>query len=616
MTFHAYPYLGDSRPCRRRKNRRARLGASDGAAEKGGPALNARLGIFLSYYRPYRRTLTIDLLCALVVAGIALVFPLSAGYITRSVLHHPPAQALTEMVQVGAFMLALVGLQVVANTFVDYQGHMMGTYMERDMRRDLFRHLQTQPFHFYDQQRTGQLMSRLTHDLFAIGELAHHGPEDLAIAVFKFGGVFLILLNINPKLTLLLFCGLPLMAVYALYFNRRLNAAMLRGKVRAGDVNAQAEDSLAGIRVVQSFTGEALEQGRFGRANERFVDSREEGYRSEAFFYQGMTAFTQLMTVAVLVFGGLTILRGALRLDELITYLLCVGILIEPIQRFVNIARLLQEGLTGFERFLELMAITPDIRDAPGALELKNVRGDVEFEQVTFRYQAGAVPILKDFDLKVGAGEFVALVGASGVGKSTLCALIPRFYEVTGGRILIDGVPIKDLSLHSLRRAVGVVQQEVYLFAGTVLDNIRYGRPEASAQEVIRAAERAGAHDFIMALPGGYDADIGQRGVKLSGGQKQRLSIARVFLKDPAILIFDEATSALDNESERLVRASLEQLARGRTTLVIAHRLSTVRHAQRIVVLTEDGIAEQGTDAELVRAGGVYARMQAAGMRL
>ncbi|WP_103130169.1 ABC transporter ATP-binding protein [Deinococcus aerius] len=578
--------------------------------------MTSRLGIFLSYYRPYRRTLVIDLFCAFLVAGIALVFPLGAGYITRTLLGHPGEGTLEQIVTVGAALLGLVALQIAANTYVDYQGHMMGTLIERDMRRDLFRHLQSQPFQFFDGQRTGQLMSRLTNDLFAIGELAHHGPEDLAIAVFKFAGVFLILLGINVKLTLLLFCFLPLMAVYALYFNRRLNAAMLGSKARIGDVNAQVEDSLAGIRVVQSFTGEAVEQGRFGRANDLFVESRREGYRSEAFFYQGMTAFTQLMTVAVLVFGGLAILRGELRLDALVTYLLCVGILIEPIGRFVNIARLLQEGLTGFERFLELMAVRPELEDAPGAVELEHVRGDIRFEHVSFQYPSGAGPVLRDINLHIKPGEFVALVGASGVGKSTLCALIPRFYDVTGGRILIDGVPVQDLRLHSLRRQIGVVQQEVYLFAGTVLENIRYGRPEASEAEVVEAARRAGAHDFILALPQGYHTDIGQRGVKLSGGQKQRLSVARVFLKDPPILIFDEATSALDNESERVVQDALERLARRRTTLVIAHRLSTVRNAGRIVVLTADGIAEEGTHDELLRAGGAYAALQNAGMEL
>lgn len=571
---------------------------------------------FLAYYKPYTRTLVLDLLCAFVVAGITLVFPLCAGYITRTVLNQPMPEAQRQMLVIGAGMLALVALQVAANTFVDYRGHMMGTYIERDLRRDLFRHLQAQPFTFFDQQRTGQLMSRLTNDLFALGELAHHGPEDLAIALFKFTGVFFILLGINAKLTLLLFAFLPFMAVYALVFHKRLHAAMLRSNARIGDVNAQVEDSLAGIRTVQSFANEGLEQRRFDAANGRFVESRDDGYRNEAYFYQGMTAFTQLMTIAVLVFGGLTILRGDLRLDELVTYLLCVGILIEPIQRFVNIARLLQEGLSGLVRVQELMAVQPTVQDALHAHALGPVRGDIKFQQVRFAYREGAAPVLRGIDLHIRPGEFVALVGTSGVGKSTLCALIPRFYDVTGGQILVDDVPVRDVTLASLRCQVGVVQQDVYLFAGSVKDNIRYGNPEASEAQVIEAARQAGAHDFITRLPEGYDTDIGQRGVKLSGGQKQRLSIARVFLKDPPILIFDEATSALDVESERLVQASLERLARHRTTIVIAHRLSTVRHAQRIVVLTEQGVAEQGTHAELLRRGGVYARLQQVGMRI
>jgi len=575
-----------------------------------------RLALFLSYYRPYRHILVLDLLCAFVVAAIALVFPLAAGYVTRTVLQHPGPEAWGQLAWTGVLLLGLVGLQAAANTFVDYQGHMMGTYMERDMRRDLFRHLQTQAFEFYDRQRTGQLMSRLTNDLFDIGELAHHAPEDFSIAAFKFVGVFLILLNINPALTLLLFCFLPLMAVYSLIFSRRLNAALLRSRMRIGDVNAQVEDSLTGIRDVQAFTSEPFEQQRFDAENERFVESRRDGYVSDAYFYQGMTAFTQLMTISVLIVGGLAILRGSLQTDELVTYLLCVGILIDPVQRFVNIARLLQQGVTGFQRFQELMAVKPSIQDRPGAPALVVTRGEIDFEQVVFQYRPDVPPVLKGLDLKIRAGEFVALVGASGVGKSTLCALIPRFYEVTAGRILIDGQPIREVRLQSLRRHIGVVSQTPHLFAGTVLENIRYGRLEATFEEVMEAAHQAGAHGFITALPDGYHTEIGQRGMTLSGGQKQRLSIARVLLKDPPILIFDEATSALDNESEVLVQQSLERLAEQRTTLVIAHRLSTIRNAHRIVVLTEHGVAEEGTHDQLVGSGGLYAQLQQAGMRL
>lgn len=573
----------------------------------------AALRVFLSYYRPYRLTLFLDLICALVGAAVTLAYPFCAGYITRTVLNQPGPEAHSDLLWVGGLMLGLLVLQLAAHTFVDYQGHMMGTFIERDIRRDLFAHLQRQPFSFYDTQRTGQLMSRVTNDLFDIGELAHHGPEDLFVALGLFLGVFVILFDLNPQLTLFLLCLIPVMAVYAIFFNVRLNRALMESRRRIGDVNAQVEDALAGIRVVQSFTQEAAEQQRFDHEHQRFVDSRRAGYRADAYFYQGMTAFTQLMTISVLVWGGHSILQGELRLDQLVTYLLCVGILMEPIRRFVNIARLLQEGVTGFQRFLEVMAIEPDITDSATALTLKRVRGDVEFQDVSFQYASSAAPLLQGLDLTISAGEFVALVGHSGVGKTTLCNLISRFYEVSGGQILIDGTPIRDVTLASLRRNIGVVQQDVYLFSGTVMDNIRYGRPEATPAEIMDAAQQAGAHGFILQLPQGYDTDIGQRGVKLSGGQQQRLSIARVFLKDPPILIFDEATSSLDNESERLVQASLERLAQRRTTIVIAHRLSTVRNAGRIVVMTRDGIAEQGTHAELMHLGGVYAQLQASG---
>lgn len=577
--------------------------------------MTSPLKTFLGYYRPYRLTLFLDLLCATVVAGILLIYPLCAGYVTRTVLATPGPESWDHLMRVGLFMLGLLAVQIAANTFVDYQGHMMGTFIERDMRRDLFAHLQKQAFGFFDARRTGQLMSRVTNDLFDIGELAHHGPEDSFVAVLLFAGVFIILLNLNPALTLLLFAFLPFMAAYAIYFNVRLNRALLQSRARIADVNAQVEDTLAGIRVVQSFAGEHLEQERFNVEHERFVNSRRAGYRADAYFYQGMTLFTQLMTISVLVFGGLSILRGALTLPDLVTYLMCIGILMEPIRRFVNLARLLQEGVTGFQRFRELMLIEPEIQDAPHAHAIQKPRGDIDFRGVSFRYPGTHRPVLNNINLTVRSGEFVALVGASGVGKTTLCALIPRFYEATGGEIRLDGTPVGEITLESLRRSIGVVQQDVYLFSGTVLENVRYGRPGATPAEVIDAAKQAGAHEFITALPDGYDTDIGQRGVKLSGGQKQRLSIARVFLKDPSILIFDEATSALDNESERVVQESLERLAANRTTIVIAHRLSTVQHAHRIVVLTENGIAEEGTHAQLLRGKGVYAQLQGVGTR-
>jgi ATP-binding cassette, subfamily B, bacterial len=571
--------------------------------------MNSRSKKFLSYYKPYLGLFLTDVACAFIVSAVTLILPLCARYLTQNVLGDPTPKALPQIYMMGAVMLGLLVIHTVCNTFVDYQGHMMGTLMESDMRNELFEHYQKLSFRFYDEQRTGQLMSRLTHDLFAISELCHHGPEESIIAALKFVGAFVILISINVKLTLIIFLFLPIMAVYALYFNRRLNTALSQSKERIGDVNAQVEDTLAGIRVVKSFTNEEIEKKKFAYENRRFVDSRREGYRSDAYFYEGMVVFTQLITIAVIIFGGVAIVHASLDLADLITYLLFVAILIDPIQKFANLARLYQEGITGFNRFMEMMEVEPDIQDSAEAIELTCVQGNVEFKNVSFKYKEGYDYVLKNICLNIKAGEYVALVGASGGGKTTLCSLIPRFYEVSEGKILLDGKNIRDISLRSLRRNIGVVHQDVYLFAGTVLDNICYGKPEATQTEIIEATKKANAHEFIMKLPEGYETDIGQRGVKLSGGQKQRLSIARVFLKDPAVLIFDEATSALDNESEKAIKESLERLTNNRTTLVIAHRLSTIRNAQRIVVLTDNGIQEQGTHEELITWEGAYANL-------
>ncbi|WP_119065229.1 ABC transporter ATP-binding protein [Aggregatilinea lenta] len=563
---------------------------------------------FLSYYIPYKRLFAADLACAAVVSVVTLILPLCARYVTQIVLDDGASRP-GPIYMMGAVMLALVGVHTACNMFVDYRGHMMGALMERDMRRELFEHYQRLSFGFFDEQRTGQLMTRLVNDVFWLSELYHHGPEDLAIAVLKFGGVLVILLTINVKLTLIVFLFVPIMAIYAFAFNKRMNVALRRSKDRIGDINAQVEDSLSGIRVVQSFTNEAVENGKFARENHRFVDSRSEGYKSEAYFSGGMSAFTQLITIAVIVFGSAGIANASLDAADLLTYLLCVGILIEPVQRLVNFARLYQEGITGFNRFMEMLEVEPDIRDAPDAIELAHAQGHIEFRHVSFRYRGSQGEVLKDVCLDIRPGEYVALVGSSGVGKTTICSLIPRFYEVTGGEIRLDGQDIRRISLRSLRQQIGIVQQDVYLFAGTVADNIRYGKLDASRAEIVEAAKKANAHDFIMALPDGYATDIGQRGVKLSGGQKQRLSIARVFLKDPPVIIFDEATSALDNESEKAVQESLEALTSNRTTLVIAHRLSTVRNAQRIVVLADGGIGEQGTHDALIALAGTYASL-------
>ncbi|MEP7287618.1 MAG: ABC transporter ATP-binding protein [Chloroflexota bacterium] len=571
--------------------------------------MNSRSKKFLSYYKPYLGLLLADTACAFILSAVALLLPLCARFITQNVLAGTTPNTLTQIYVVGAAMLALVGIHTLCNMFVDYRGHTMGAMMESDMRGELFEHYQKLSFSFYDEQKTGQLMTRLTTDLFWISELCHHGPEDFIISTLKFVGAFIIQINVNIQLTLIVFVFLPIMVVYAFYFNKRMNIALRRSKDRIGDINAQVEDTLAGIRVVKSFTNEEIEKEKFAYENNRFVDSRRDGYRSEAYFDSGMNAFTQLITIAVIIFGSMAIVKDSLGLADLVTYLLCIGLLIDPIQRLVNFSRLYQEGITGFSRFMEVMEVKPDIQESANAIELTQVQGNVEFRQVSFKYKEAYDYVVKNISLDIRVGEYVALVGYSGVGKTTLCSLIPRFYEVTEGEILLDGTNIKDISLRSLRRNIGIVQQDVYLFAGTVADNIRYGKLDASNAEIIEAAQKANAHEFIMALPNGYDTDIGQRGVKLSGGQKQRLSIARVFLKDPPIIIFDEATSALDNESEKAVQESLEKLTDNRTTLVIAHRLSTVRNAQRIVVLTDNGIEEQGTHEALIALDGTYANL-------
>ena len=561
---------------------------------------------FLSYYRPYLKLFLADMFCAMIAAGITLVFPMIIRYITGTVLIADNFE-MGIIYKLGIFMVVLVIVEYLCNYFVAYQGHVMGVYMERDLRNELFQHYQKLSFSFYDEQKTGQLMSRLTNDLFSLTELYHHGPEDIVISFIKFFGAFIILATINLKLTLIVFAFIPVMGAFIYYYNRKMKRAFKRNKQRVGDINARIEDNLSGIRVVKSFGNESHEIIKFHDENRRYVSSKKNSYFYMGKFHSGLGAFTSMVTVAAVFFGAIFISNDGLNTADLIAFLLYINNLIDPVKKFINFTEQFQDGITGFERFMEILEIEPDIKDKKDAHNLLDVKGAIEYRHVGFRYNQKSDYVLKDIDLKVAPGEYIALVGSSGAGKTTICSLLPRFYEVSEGDIFIDGQNIKDIKLNSLRQNIGIVQQDVYLFAGTILDNIRYGRFDATDEEVIEAAKKANAHDFIMELPDGYDTDCGQRGVKLSGGQKQRLSIARVFLKNPPILIFDEATSALDNESEHIVQQSLESLAKNRTTLVIAHRLSTIKNAKRICVLSTKGIEEEGTHDELLAKNGQYA---------
>ena len=571
-----------------------------------GVYMSSRSKKFLSYYRPYLKLFLADMFCAMIAAGISLVFPIIIRYITGTVLVDNNFE-ISLIYKLGVLMIVLVVIEYLCNYFVAYKGHVMGVYMERDLRNELFQHYQKLSFSFYDEEKTGQLMSRLTNDLFSLTELYHHGPEDIVISFIKFFGAFVILANINLQLTLIIFAFIPVMGAFIYYYNRKMKKAFKANRRRVGDINARIEDNLSGIRVVKSFANENYENNKFNDENNRYVNSKRNSYFYMGKFHSGLGAFTSMITVAAAIFGSIFISKDIIVTADLVAFLLYINNLIEPVKKFINFTEQFQEGITGFERFMEVLEIEPDIVDSKNAIDLKDVKGAIEYCDVGFKYNKTNDYVLKDINLKINPGEYVALVGTSGAGKTTICSLLPRFYEVSEGKILIDGHNIKDIKLNSLRQNIGIVQQDVYLFAGTILDNIRYGRFDATDEEVIEAAKKANAHDFIMELPDGYNTDCGQRGVKLSGGQKQRLSIARVFLKNPPILIFDEATSALDNESERIVQESLESLAKNRTTLVIAHRLSTIQNAQRICVLSNEGIVEEGTHEELLKKNGQYA---------
>lgn len=563
----------------------------------------------ISYYKPYMGTFIADMFFAFLSSIIALVIPIAVRYITANIMVIKEEGAVDKILLIGLGLIVLVFIQFGANYFITNIGHVMGAKMEYDMRAQIFAHYQKLSFSFFDEEKVGQLMSRITSDLFDISELLHHGPENIAISFIKIIGAFIILSRISFELTLAAFALVPVMFAYAFFLNKRMKRAFKENRVKISEINSQIEDNLSGIRVVKSFANEDIENEKFKRGNDGFLSAKKNSYFFMGFFHSGMTAFTMLINIVVIMVGGVLLARDAVKVPDFIAFLLYINIFTDPIKTLIDFTESFQNGYSGFERFVEILEIEPDIKDSENAIELENVKGDIVFEDVSFKYNDTAHRVLRHINLNVPAGAYVALVGSSGGGKTTLCSLIPRFYDVTKGRITVDGKDIRDITLKSLRNNIGIVQQDVYLFAGTVYDNIVYGKPGATKEEVIEAAKKANAHEFIMELPNGYETDIGQRGIKLSGGQKQRLSIARVFLKNPPILIFDEATSALDNESENIVKESLEKLAHNRTTFVIAHRLSTIRNAERILVLTENGIEESGTHDELMKLDGVYAQL-------
>ncbi|WP_195277104.1 ABC transporter ATP-binding protein [Anaerotruncus rubiinfantis] len=564
------------------------------------------LGRFAPYFKKYLWILLLDLFCASLTTLCELVLPLMVRFITERGMNDLASLTTAIILKIGALYILLRIIDTAANYFMANIGHMMGAHIETDMRSDLFAHLQRLSYNFYDSNKIGQLMARITSDLFDVTEFAHHCPEEFWIAGLKIAASFVILARTNLWLTLIIFSIIPLMLVCSMYFNTRMRRAFKKSRNQTGEINAQVEDSLLGVRVVKSFANEEVEKEKFEEGNGKFLDIKREMYRYMAGFQSTTRAYDGVMYITVVVAGALFMIHGQITPADLMAYLLYVTTLLTSIRRIVEFTEQFQRGMTGIERFIEVMDAPVDILDEPDAEDLTDVKGEITFEHVSFHYADDDHPVLSDLNLTVHPGDSVALVGPSGSGKSTLCNLIPRFYDVTGGRILIDGKDIRKLTLHSLRGQIGVVQQDVYLFAGTVFENIAYGKPGATNAEVVAAAKLAGAHDFISSFEDGYDTYVGERGVRLSGGQKQRISIARVFLKNPPILILDEATSALDNESERIVQQSLEKLARGRTTFTIAHRLTTIRGARLILVLTENGIEEQGSHDELMKRRGIY----------
>ena len=560
----------------------------------------------VSYYKPYKKVFLADMFFAIMASFIALLIPLVVRYVTAKVIYMPAEQVVKTMIIIAIVVGILILFQCYCNYYIANYGHVMGAKIEYDMRAEIFGHFQKLSFSFYDDEKVGQLMSRITSDLFDITELLHHAPENVNISVIKIIGALAILLSINVRLALIAFLLVPFMLVYAYFFNKKMKQAFRVNRIKIAEINAQIEDNLSGIRVVKSFANEDLENKKFKVGNDAFLEAKKNNYKYMGGYNSGLTAFTTMINLLVIVSGGLMITKDMISVTDLVTFLLYINIFTDPIKTLIDFTEQFQNGYSGYERFLQILSIEPEIKDSENAVSISNVKGDIKLEDVSFKYNDSSHRVLKHINLEVKAGSYVALVGSSGAGKTTLCNLIPRFYEATSGKITIDGKDIKDIKLKDLRDNIGIVQQDVYLFVGTVYDNIRYGRPDATREEVIVAAKEANAYDFIMSLPNGFETDIGQRGIKLSGGQKQRISIARVFLKNPPILIFDEATSALDNESEKIVQESMEKLAKNRTTMVIAHRLSTIRNAEKILVLTDKGIEEQGTHKELMDKHGIY----------
>ena len=563
---------------------------------------------FIKYYKPYKAVFFIDLLCATIISAIDLAFPQLLRTLTKTLFSGAPGKIISALIPITIGLLVAYIIQTACRYYVTYAGHMMGARMERDMRKELFDQYEKLSFSYYDQNNSGQMMSKLVSDLFDISELAHHGPENLFISVIKIIGSFIFLFMINRMLAVPMLILVVLMLVFSYGQNKKMQETFMDNRRKIGDINSSLQDTLAGIRVVQSFANERIEQEKFNRSNENFLISKDANYRCMGSFMSGNAFFQGMMYLVTLVFGGFLIAHGRMEASDLAMYALYIGIFISPIQILVELTEMMQKGLSGFRRFLEVVETKPEIVDAADAKPLKNVKGNVCYEDVSFHYSDDDTPVLSHVSFEIPAGKSIALVGPSGSGKTTICSLLPRFYDVTEGRVTIDGSDVRKLTLESLRSQIGLVSQDVYLFGGSIKDNIAYGKPEATMDEIVDAAKKANIHDFIMELPDKYDTFVGERGTRLSGGQKQRISIARVFLKNPPVLILDEATSALDNESERFIQKSLEELAQDRTTITIAHRLSTIRNADEILVVADCGIAERGTHEELVARDGIYAR--------